>query len=158
MRVEIYVLLLLVATGSAIIFGSRSERWVGTVVLGGNVLTILLERFIGGHFAAVSLGYLALDAALAAILCGIAVREPTWAAICIAAFQINGTLGHLVKLLAVGTIPFSYAFLLKFWAWPMVLTLLAARIVPSLRTVLLASQWPAFSQPAQPYRGTDPCD
>ncbi|WP_308514430.1 hypothetical protein [Sphingomonas flavescens] len=158
MRVEIYVFLLLVATGSAITFGSRSERWVGAVVLGGNVLTILLERFIGGHFAAVSLGYLALDAALAAILCAIAVRNPTWAAICIAAFQINGTLGHLVKLLAVGTIPFSYAFLLKFWAWPMVLTLIAARIIPSLRTVLLASQWPAFSQPARSYRGTDSCD
>ena len=46
MLVEIYVFLLLVATGSAIIFGSRSERWVGAVVLGGNALTILLESFI----------------------------------------------------------------------------------------------------------------
>lgn len=158
MRVEIYAFLLLLATGSAIIFGSRGERWVGAVVLGGNLLTILLERFIGGHFAAVSFGYLALDAALAAILCAVAVRYPTWAAICIAAFQINGTLGHLVKLLAVGTIPFSYAFLLKFWAWPMVLTLLAARIIPSLRTVLLASQWPTFTQTARTYRGTETCD
>jgi len=145
MRVGIYLLLLLVATGSALLFGTRGERWLGATILGGNLLTILIERAFGGTFASVSLAYLALDALLAVALCGIAVRFPSWASICVAAFQINGTLGHLVKLLAVHTIPFSYAFLLKVWAWPMVLALLAARGVPSMRVTLLARKWPPWA-------------
>lgn len=144
MRVEIYLLLLLTATGSSILFGTRGERLIGATVLAGNLLTIMLERILSQGFAVVSLGYLTLDAMLAAILCAIAVRHPSWVAICVAAFQVNGTLGHLVKLVALGTIPFSYAFLLKFWAWPMVLSLLAARAIPSMRSVLLARHWPPF--------------
>lgn len=149
MRVEVYLLLLVAATGSATIFGTRGEKWLGGTILGGNLLTMLMERLLGETFASVSFGYLALDAALAAILCAIAVRFPSWVAICVAAFQINGTLGHLVKLLAMHTIPFSYAFLLKVWAWPMVIALLAARWTPSMRTILLARRWPPFGHRRQ---------
>jgi hypothetical protein len=137
-------MLLLTATGSAILFGSRGERWVALTVLAGNLLTLILERVFSDGFAVVSLVYFALDATLAAALCVIATKHPTWVAICVAAFQVNGTLGHIVKLAAVGTIPFSYAFLLKFWAWPMVLTLLAGRAIPSMRKVLLARDWPVL--------------
>lgn len=142
MRVEIYLLLLLVATGSSIVFGTRGERWLGITILGGNMLTVLVEHLLGGTFASVSYLYLALDSLLAAILCAIAVRFPSWVAICVAAFQVNGALGHLVKLLAMQTIPFSYAFLLKVWAWPMVLVLLAGRWLPSMQAILLARDWP----------------
>lgn len=142
MRVEIYFLLLVLAAGSAILCGTRGEKWIGATVLVGNLLTLAVERMLGGAFASVAFGYLALDAALATILCVIAVRHPSWVAICVAAFQINGTLGHLVRLLATQTIPFSYAFLLKFWAWPMVLVLLASRMLPPMHDRLLARNWP----------------
>lgn len=144
MRVEIYLALLVLATGSALLFGTRGEKWIGATVLVGNLLTIFIERFLGETFASVSVGYLVLDAALAAILCAIAVRFPSWIAICVTAFQFNGTLGHLVKLLAEHTIPFSYAFLLKFWAWPMILVLLAGRWVPPMHSTLMARNWPPF--------------
>lgn len=75
MRVEVYLLLLSVATGSAIIFGTRGERWLGATILAGNVLTLLVERILGEIYASVSFGYLALDALLAATLCLIAVRD-----------------------------------------------------------------------------------
>jgi hypothetical protein len=153
MRVELYVLLLGAATGSALLFGTKGEKWLAGTILGGNLLTFVIERLVGETFAAVSFGYLALDALLAAILCLIAVKFPTWVAILVAAFQVNGTLGHLVKLLAVDTIPFSYAFLLKFWAWPMVMALLAARGFPSMRGALLARNWPPF---VSRHKGPDP--
>jgi hypothetical protein len=142
MRVEIYLILLVVAVGSALLFGTRGEKWIAWTILAGNLLTILFERAFNENFAGVLLGYLALDAALAVILCAIAVRFPTWIAISVAAFQINGTMGHLVRLLATATIPLSYAFLLKVWAWPMVLALLASRFVPSMHALLLARDWP----------------
>jgi hypothetical protein len=116
--------------------------------LAGNLLTFVLERTLGAAFSSVIYGYLALDAALAAILCMIAVRHPSWVAICVAAFQVNGTLGHLVRLLATQTIPFSYAFLLKVWAWPMVFVLLASRMLPTMHSRLLARNWPPFTRRA----------
>ena len=142
MRVAAYLLLLVLAAGSALFFGNRGEKWVGATVLTGNLLTLVLERAVGETFASVFPLYLALDACLAVLLCAIAVRYPSWVAICVAAFQVNGTLGHFVKLFAVDTIPFSYAFLLRVWAWPMVLTILAARIFPSMRSMLMAKDWP----------------
>ena len=142
MRVATYLVLLVLAAGSALLFGTRGEKWLGATVLAGNLLTLILEHAIGERFTTVFSLYLALDACLAVVLCAIAVRYPCWVAIWVAAFQVNGTLGHLVKLLAADTIPFSYAFLLRVWAWPMVLALLAARFMPSMRAVLLARDWP----------------
>lgn len=60
-------------------------------------------------------------------------------AVLIATFQINGTLGHAVKLVSPETIDLSYAILLRLWGWPMVLTLLVARFMPALRRVLRQS-------------------
>jgi hypothetical protein len=144
MRVEVYLTLLIVSAGSALLFGTRGERWLGATVLGGNLLTMAVEGLVGASFTSVSASYVLLDAALAAALVAIAVKHPSWVTICISAFQLNGTLGHFVKVLAAETIPFSYAFLLKVWAWPMVLTLLAARAFAPMRQVLLARQWPPF--------------
>ncbi len=144
MRVEFYLVLLVLAVGSALLFGTRGERWVAATVLTGNALTGIVERLTGESFSAFSFGYLALDAVLAVILCLIAVRYPSWVAVCVAAFQINGTLAHLVKFMAAPTIPFSYAFLLKVWAWPMVGVLLIARGLPPFGAILLRRNWPPF--------------
>jgi len=142
MRVEIYLTLLIFSAGSALLFGTRGEKWIGATVLTGNLLTIAVERVLGASFGSVFVGYLLLDAALAAVLIAVAVKHPSWVTICVSAFQVNGTLGHLVKLLAADTIPFSYAFLLKVWAWPMVLTLLGARAFAPMHQTLLTRNWP----------------
>ena len=136
MRVLIYVLLLVCATGLALFRGTPGERWVAATVLTGNLLSFLVEHTLARSFGSVSLTYLWLDIGLAGLLCFIAVKHPCWVTILVAAFQINGSLGHLVKLLAPGTIAFSYAFLLRVWAWPMVISMLVGRAVPKLHRVL----------------------
>jgi hypothetical protein len=143
MRVLIYVTLLLVATGAALIFGKREEKATAAVLLAGNLGSALIEHLFSSHaFLTLSLAYFSFDALLAVALCGLAVRWPTWLAILIAAWQVNGTLAHLVKMAVPETVAISYAVLLKFWAWPMVLVLLAARIRPALRSPLRAARWP----------------
>ena len=82
---------------------------------------------------------------LAGFLCAVAVRYPSWVAICVSAFQINGTFGHVVKLVAPHTIPFSYAFLLKVWAWPMVLAILFGRGIPRMHAALKVKDWPPLA-------------
>lgn len=138
MRVVAYLLLLFFATGSALFRGTRGERWIGLTVLAGNLISFLVEQTVARSFGSVSLVYLAVDGSLAAALCLIAVRYPSWVSILVSAFQINGALGHVVKLVAPHTIPFSYAFLLRFWAWPMVLAMLIGRAVPRLHRILTA--------------------
>jgi hypothetical protein len=147
MRVEVYLVLLVLATGSALCLGTRGEKWVGATVLSGNALSFAFERLFGTAFSSVPFAYLGLDAGLAVLLCAVAVRYPSWVAICVSAFQINGTLGHLVKLVAPHTIPFSYAFLLKVWAWPMVLAVLLGRGLPHMRAILKARDWPPLVRP-----------
>lgn len=128
------------------LFGSRGEKWIAATMLAGNLLTILVEHWAARTFSSVSNAYVVLDMLLAMALCAIAVRFPSWVAICIAAFQVNGAFGHLVKLVAAQTIPFSYAFLLKVWAWPMVIALLVARGAPQLGATLLSRNWPPFAK------------
>ncbi|HEX5258591.1 MAG TPA: hypothetical protein VFW35_07410 [Sphingomicrobium sp.] len=150
MRVEIYVALMLLATGFALWRGTKAESRIGATVLIGNLLTFALEHWLGSAFKSVSLMYLALDFGLAAVLCAVAVKYPCWVAILVSAFQVNGALGHLVKLLVPHTIPFSYAFLLRFWAWPMIIAMLAGRSLPKMQAILGGRDWPLRMRPVEP--------
>jgi hypothetical protein len=150
MRVEAYVALMLLATGLALWRGTRAETLIAATVLLGNLLTFAVEHWLGTAFTSVSLMYLGLDLTLAVVLCAIAVKYPCWVAIVVAAFQVNGVLGHLVRLLVPDTIPFSYAFLLRFWAWPMVIAMLAGRSFPIMQAVLGTRGWPGRIRPVEP--------
>ena len=151
MRVIIYLMLLLAATVWTLLRGTLPERRLASLLLAGNVLTGLLLIAGGGAngYAHALITYFALDAALATALVLLAVRSPSLLTIAVAAFQINGTLAHLVKLVAPATFPFSYAVLLKIWAWPMIASLLVARFAPAMSLELKAKHWPRFFTPAK---------
>jgi hypothetical protein len=153
MRVEFYLLLLAVAAGLAIVRGTPGERWIAATVLAGNLLTLIVVRAGARTFASVSLLYFGVDACLAIVLCTIAVFYPTWVSVLVSAFQINGVFGHLVKIVAPNTIPFSYAFLLRVWAWPMVIAMLSGRFLPGLSRTLTRRNWPLPARAARPDPG-----
>lgn len=142
MRVAIYLSLLVLATAVALWKGTKGEKWAVAVIFVGNVFTLLIVDYLASSFSSVSLVYFILDAIVAILLNFVAIKYPSWVTILVAAFQINGTLGHIVKFLAPHIIPYSYAFLLRFWAWPMVLVLLLSRSLPQLTATLRAKDWP----------------
>lgn len=147
MRILIYFTLLALATGIALLRGTPVERALAATLLVGNLATfgiVRIESF--DQFSYVSLLYFLTDFLLAVLLCWVAVRWPTWASIMIAALQINGLLGHVVKLLSPETLPLSYAMLLKIWGWCMVAVLLASRVRPNMRRPLSGQRWPYFSR------------
>ena len=141
-RVALYALLVALSIGLAFARGRRVTKIVAGIILVGNLMTTLIEYSDDGAFLNLSLYYLTLDGGLAVLLVGLAVRQPCWLTICVAAFQINGVLAHLVRMLAPEIFPVSYAILLKVWAWPMVLALLASSILPALSRNLLNKDWP----------------
>lgn len=147
----LYACVLLAALFFSMVRGSEGERQIGLVLLCGNSATIVTLYLSHGHdFTFVSATYLAVDVACALILCALAVLRPSWMAILIAAFQINGTLGHAVKLLAPETIELSYAILLRLWGWPMALTLLVAHWYPRLNRLLRQSDLAALPPLVRP--------
>ncbi len=141
-RVALYVLIVALGIGLAFLRGRRVTKIVAVIILLGNLLTAAVEYSDDGTFLNLSLIYLGLDAGLVIVLIGIAVWRPCWLTICVAAFQLNGFLGHLVKLLELEMFPVSYAILLKLWAWPMALTLLAASLLPTVSRTLDNRDWP----------------
>jgi len=146
MRVAAYLALIVLATILAFWRGTPGERWSTTIVLVGSLLTLLIVQSEANSFASVSMIFMLLDAIVAVLLCVVAVRYPAWVTILVAAFQVNATLGHIVKLVAPHTIPFSYAFLLRVWAWPMVIAMLLCRVSPNLHAILKARDWPPFAR------------
>ncbi len=143
MRIIIYFALLALATGTALIRGTPVERALAATLIAGNLGTLaIVHAESPTHYLNVLHLYLLIDAMLTALLCCVAVRWPTWASILIAAFQMNGLLGHFVKMVSPETIPLSYALLLKVWGWLMVLVLLLSRYRPSLRLPLSGERWP----------------
>lgn len=136
----IYAGLFFLAVASALLVGTRDEKVVALVLLVGNLSTIgLLAAKQGSAYLSISVVYFLIDAIATVILCWVAVKAPTWMTVLVAVFQINGTLGHLVKLVSPTTIQFSYAFLLRIWAWPMILVVIAARLEPRLQKPLRQS-------------------
>lgn len=136
----LYAIVLLAALCLAFAKGARAERRVAWVILIGNAGTIaVLVISKGTDFSFVSAAYVFIDVVACFVLCGLAVSRPSWMTILLATCQINGTLGHIVKLIAPDTIDISYAILLRIWGWPMVATMLAARFNPNLRRVLRQS-------------------
>jgi len=149
MRIILYFTLVALATGLALWRGTAVERALATTLIAGNIGTwAIVQLGSSGHYSSVSQYYLLIDVSLAAVLCGVAIRWPTWVSVLIAAFQINGVPGHLVKMISPATFPISYAMLVKVWGWSMVVTLLLSRWRPGLRRPLSRAHWP-FSSPAR---------
>ena len=147
----LYACALLTALTLAFVRGSDPERRVAAVLLTGNLATIgALFVGQGQEFSYVSVAYLSVDIVGAMALCAIAIWHPSWMTILVATFQINGTLGHAVKLMSPETIDVSYAILLRLWGWPMVLTLIASRLYPSLRRLLRQSDLLALPRAIRP--------
>ena len=149
MRVIVYFTLLALATGIALVRGTPVERALAATLLTGNLATWgIVQLDSSHHYSSVMQWYFIADALLAVLLCAVAIRWPTWASILIAAFQLNGLLGHVVKLVSPETFPLSYALLLKIWAWSMVGVLLLSRWRPDMRQILSRHRWP-YASPAQ---------
>ena len=143
MRIIAYFTLLALATGLALWRGTPVERALAATLIAGNLGTLaIVQMGSSAHYSSVSQYYLWIDALLALLLCGVAVRWPTWVSLLVAAFQLNGLLGHLVKLISPATFPISYALLVKIWGWSMIVALLASRCRPALRQPLSGGRWP----------------
>lgn len=132
-RVALFTVLLLLASGFAVLRGGAPERIVGVALLFAFVVTVALQQPMAARFVALEWGILAADALLLAILLGVALHADRFWPLWLAAFQALGTGAHLVRSLDHGIEPLAYAILLASWSYPMVLLLAVGTARHALR-------------------------
>lgn len=119
--VPIYYSLLLLCLGYALLRGASPERIGAIILLVGSLLTLATISTQAGSYGAVETGVFIVDLATLAAFSALALRAerfwPTW----VAALQLLGTSGHLVKLTDPDLLPRAYAFAAIFWSYPMLL-------------------------------------
>ena len=108
--------------------GGASERWAAGMM----AFAALFTPFIGGafntHWHAPQLGVLAVDSMLLLGLLALALRSHRFWPMSVASFQIVAVLSHPALWIDTTILPFGYALMQGFWAYPMMaLVLIGAR-------------------------------
>jgi len=99
--------------------GGTSER-VATIMM---CLAAVLTNVVGGafntHWHAPQLGVLSVDVALLTGLWALALRTARFWPMTVASFQLIAVLTHPALWIDSKILPFGYAFMQGFWAYPM---------------------------------------
>ncbi len=116
------ILLMLVAL-FAVLRGSRDERLVGLICVGGAFATQLVLSPLAIRYAHVEVPVMIVDLAVFGGFLAVALRSerfwPLWAA----GLQLTTLLGHLLKAIDLGLLPRAYGAAMVFWSYPIVLIL-----------------------------------
>lgn len=121
-RLFFYHSLLFGSCGYAFVRGHTDARIVAAVFLIGNYATSALRSPLSAY-SSLELGILTVDVlALVAFTCVACVSERFWP-LWVGGLQLTTTLGHLLKAFDPHLLALSYAVALRFWSYPMLITL-----------------------------------
>jgi len=111
-------------TGFAMLQGGMPERGIATIFLLGAAASAAALRPLGERYQGVEVGVFLVDVTMFVGLAGIALRSrrywPQW----IVAMQMLEVASHFSRLLP-DVIRLAYGVILSFWAYPMLLVLVA---------------------------------
>jgi hypothetical protein len=125
LRIAFFSITLVAVVGYALWRGGGPERAVAGLLLAATAATIL-ARPAGPLFNDVEIGVLLVDGALFLGLLAVAVRAERYWPLWMTALQGIAVAGHGAKAVNPNVIPFAYAVLLAFWAYPMLALLAVA--------------------------------
>jgi hypothetical protein len=119
--VEAYYAMLALCWMYALLKGGAPERFGATILAVGSILSLAARSSATGRFGSVEVGVFLADVATLIAFLVLALRAERYWPLWLAALQIIGTAGHVVKLADPDTIPRAYAVALVFWSYPMLL-------------------------------------
>lgn len=122
-RVIFFFVIQLAASAYALARGGAPERIVGAALLIAAVAGRILQAPAVSRFIGVDWGVLGIDVALMFVLLGVALYADRFWPLWLAAFQILGTGGHIVRGMDADVARIAYAILLASWSYPMLLLL-----------------------------------
>lgn len=128
LNVILFNALLVAACGFAWLRGGRPEQIAATALIVAAAATFAAYTPYPRRFFAVEYGVLGVDLILLAALIVIALNANRYWPLGLAALHLAATIAHFGKMVDVSMGGWGYAFLLKLWAYPMVLTLIVGTI------------------------------
>lgn len=149
LSIPLYYTLLLLCLGYALLKGGAPERIGTTIVLVGSLLTLATVSSQARSYASVETGVFIVDVVTLLAFLALALRANRFWPLWIAALQLIGTLGHVIKLFDPALMPKAYAFAAVFWSYPMLLLIVIGtwRHQRRLKCVGLDPSW--MSSPAR---------
>lgn len=101
--------------------GGRSERWATIMMCLAAILTDVVGSAFNTHWHKPQLGVLAVDVALLIGLVLLALRSNRFWPLTVASLQLIAVLTHPALWIDSAILPFGYALMQGFWAYPMML-------------------------------------
>jgi hypothetical protein len=150
--IPFYYALLLLCWAYSFLRGGAPERIGTTILLIGSLLTLATISAQGANYRSVELGVFLVDLATLVAFAALALRAerfwPAW----IAALQLLGTSGHVIKFVDPGLLPRAYAVAAIFWSYPMLLLLVLGTYRHRRRLQRFGSDpsWSSFSGRSEP--------
>lgn len=123
LRISIFVALLVLSSGYALWRGGAPERIAAIAMLAATVASALVRADVDHRFIEMETGLLVVDGLLLLILVAIALRADRGWPLLIAGLHLVTVGTHAIKLLEPDMIRVTYAVMLAFWSYPMVITL-----------------------------------
>ena len=117
--------------GAAVIacrWGGKPEKLVAITLLAAAIATLAAYSPYPRTFVSVEYGVVLVDLLLLVALGAIALNANRYWPLCITSLHLASTIVHVGKMVDITMNGWAYALLLKFWAYPMVVTLVVATI------------------------------
>ncbi|KQU55839.1 hypothetical protein ASG67_06925 [Sphingomonas sp. Leaf339] len=125
-NVVLFILLQVVISCYAGWRGGKPERFVAIAMFAAALATLIAYAPLSKRFVGVETGVLAVDVSLFVGLTVIALNANRYWPMAMASLQLASLIVHFGKLLDLTMGGWAYAFFLKLWAYPMLLTLVVA--------------------------------
>lgn len=123
LRITIFVALLLLFCGYALWRGGAPERIAAAAMLGATFASALVRSDVDHRFIEMEMGLLLVDGLLLIVLVAIALRADRGWPLLVAGLHLVTVGTHAIKLIEPDMIRVTYAVMLAFWSYPMVITL-----------------------------------
>jgi hypothetical protein len=123
LRIALFTILLIGSSGYALWRGGAPERIVALALLGAFAATLLSYTALAQRFTSVEYGILVVDIILMAVLAGVALLADRGWPLLLAGLHLSTLGAHAVKLFEPGMIRVTYAVMIAFWSYPMLIGL-----------------------------------
>jgi len=132
----------------SLVAGGASERLATIMMCLAAVLTGVVGGASNTHWHAPQLGVLAVDIMLLIGLSALALRSDRFWPLTVASLQLIAVLTHPALWIDPRILPFGYAFMQGFWAYPMMLLVALGAWRHHRRRVNDPAYWTAMAAPA----------
>jgi hypothetical protein len=112
-------LIALTFTAAMAAIGGRTERWAASMMFAAAVFTPFIGGLQNSRWRAPQLGVLAVDMVLLAALLTLALRSSRFWPLTLTSLQLLAVMTHPALWIDRTILPFGYAFMQGFWAYPM---------------------------------------